>query len=1105
MQSTAQTIGSVLFSLALAVPLAAQGDSPDEGLISYWSFDGTTQDSGQLFDNGTGVAGDHLTPQAGDARYVEGMVGDALAIGVEAGDAQYLDAPSTDDVDLPAIYSIECWIFPTELDADWQRLVLRWGGSLSYHFAIRNNSGFINGVSLFHGEEGGGTPNSNGGTVVVNEWQHIAGVADGTMLRVYLNGIEVDAQPYDGTIASAGEPLGLGDSATALSGIRYNGYVDELAIWDVPLTEDEILSHFEAGPDGYGLTEGCVEDLDSVSVNGPSVAVVGEAVELTAAPEGVDDGATASYAWSVEEGDASLVGANAATVTVTPNAAGALVLRVTLADGLCEDTAAATVALSVFESGGPGDSPDEGLVSYWSFDENATDESVNFTNNAGVSNDDWFPAGGVERVVPGIVGNALAIGAGDPMDPPYLTASSTEDVELAPTYTIECWIYPTDLSGPWQRLLLRWGATQSYHFAIRNNTGLVNAVSLFHTQSDLTILNTDGGTVVANEWQHIAGVADGDTLRVYLNGLEVHSVPYDGTIQQGTGEGLGLGDSATSPSNIQYNGLVDELAIWNLPLTPEEILSHYEAGPAGYGLSQGCVEDRDAVTIAGDATGQVGEDVELTATLEGVDAGGTATYAWELVGGNATLSGDDQSTATVSPQGTGVITVRVSAGDGVCGDIATAEHTITVFSDQPGVSPDEGLVSFWSFDVDGADEAADFPNHVGEAQDDWVATDGLVRLAPGLRGDAVAIGVEAGDATWLDAMDSPDVDLPATYTIETWVYPTDLTGPWQRLVLRWPPDAFSYHFAIRNEAGFTNAVSLFHQQTDGALPNANGGTVVLEEWQHIAGVADGTMLRVYLNGVEVDAVPYDGTINNGTGQGLGLGEAFGGPASGIRYNGLVDELAIWNVPLTPAEIESHFLAGPLGYGLDSSCEEDADAVTIEGPSQAGFDQDVVLTAQFAGIDAGATATYDWSLVSGVVGFTDNEDGTVTLRCVEPGEVVVRVQVGDGVCLDTASAEHTLTCADGGDAPFRRGDTNDSGDFNLTDGVFLLNFLFLGGPEPSCMDAADANDDGALNITTGVFIFNWLFLGGPSPTAPGTEACGMDPTPDDFGCAGYSNC
>ena len=89
--------------------------------------------------------------------------------------------------------------------------------------------------------------------------------------------------------------------------------------------------------------------------------------------------------------------------------------------------------------------------------------------------------------------------------------------------------------------------------------------------------------------------------------------------------------------------------------------------------------------------------------------------------------------------------------------------------------------------------------------------------------------------------------------------------------------------------------------------------------------------------------------------------------------------------------------------------------------------------------------------------------------------------------------------------FRRGDSNASGDLNITDGVFVLNYLFLGGPEPPCQDSADANDDNQLNIPDGVFILNDLFLGGTTPPAPGPDACGPDPSADELPLCNYTTC
>lgn len=95
------------------------------------------------------------------------------------------------------------------------------------------------------------------------------------------------------------------------------------------------------------------------------------------------------------------------------------------------------------------------------------------------------------------------------------------------------------------------------------------------------------------------------------------------------------------------------------------------------------------------------------------------------------------------------------------------------------------------------------------------------------------------------------------------------------------------------------------------------------------------------------------------------------------------------------------------------------------------------------------------------------------------------------------------------ASFHRGDADDNGSVNLTDGVFILNHLFLGGPIPPCMEAANANDDEVLNLTDGVYILNYLFLGGPPPAVPGPAEmpCGRDPPGSDsnLGCDEYTNC
>jgi hypothetical protein len=90
------------------------------------------------------------------------------------------------------------------------------------------------------------------------------------------------------------------------------------------------------------------------------------------------------------------------------------------------------------------------------------------------------------------------------------------------------------------------------------------------------------------------------------------------------------------------------------------------------------------------------------------------------------------------------------------------------------------------------------------------------------------------------------------------------------------------------------------------------------------------------------------------------------------------------------------------------------------------------------------------------------------------------------------------------ADFIRGDTNASGARDLSDGIALFNFLFVGGAEPPCADAADADDSGGLDLTDGIFLLNFLFSGG-SPPPPPLDGCGPDPTADGLDCAASEPC
>jgi uncharacterized protein (TIGR02145 family) len=61
-----------------------------------------------------------------------------------------------------------------------------------------------------------------------------------------------------------------------------------------------------------------------------------------------------------------------------------------------------------------------------------------------------------------------------------------------------------------------------------------------------------------------------------------------------------------------------------------------------------------------------------------------------------------------------------------------------------------------------------------------------------------------------------------------------------------------------------------------------------------------------------------------------------------------------------------------------------------------------------------------------------------------------------------------------------GDANSDANVNVSDAVFIINYVFLGSAAPDPLCSGDANNDGAVNVSDAVFIINYVFVGGDAP-------------------------
>jgi hypothetical protein len=225
--------------------------------------------------------------------------------------------------------------------------------------------------------------------------------------------------------------------------------------------------------------------------------------------------------------------------------------------------------------------PPDGLVGWWPGNGNAQDM---------VTRSYGLPKGGIS-FEPGKVGQAFRFnGIDSSVDIPQ-----TASLNLNKQVSIEFWMKPAEentmdnccqglvgtdhylveVAGGWDN-----NNIAGVHFAINSNN--------FYTHTSdkpNRALKVEPG-----QWTFVVGTYDGNSLRLYINGHEEVQVNHRGDIMPMSSEGflsIGSEDGRTRtacpdcPGNRYFEGLIDEVSIYDRALTNAEIQSIYSAGEAG--------------------------------------------------------------------------------------------------------------------------------------------------------------------------------------------------------------------------------------------------------------------------------------------------------------------------------------------------------------------------------------------------------------------------------------------------------------------------------------------------------------------------------------------
>ena len=115
-------------------------------------------------------------------------------------------------------------------------------------------------------------------------------------------------------------------------------------------------------------------------------------------------------------------------------------------------------------------------------------------------------------------------------------------------------------------------------------------------------------------WHHIVGVREGNTARLYYDGSEVKTEDISGIGSVSNSQPLLIGGEYSPGArgrDQHFNGVIDEVAIYNRALSPEEIKAHYLAKRAGGSTKDSTPDLIDSVSTRIDALKRSNIDTSL--------------------------------------------------------------------------------------------------------------------------------------------------------------------------------------------------------------------------------------------------------------------------------------------------------------------------------------------------------------------------------------------------------------------------------------------------------------------------------------------------------------
>jgi hypothetical protein len=263
------------------------------GLVARWNFDNEDFSDSVGSYNGEGMGtdpiafGDGPTAEFGKALTLDG-IDQFVEITSDGGDLGFTGGSM----------SVSTWFRANDFDKSWQALIADGEGN-RWRLHRRGGEGGFAWV-------GGNGDTPVGADVSIGEWHHVVGVADASGLefgsRLYLDGEIYATNDTPADLGTNDFNVMIGENPDA-RGRTWNGDIDDVAMWNRVLTQDEVkalgagplqtggvtLPHYDSGAFTGNFVHG--RDGDYIvfkDISGTSFVLEGQPVELRAPINGID-------------------------------------------------------------------------------------------------------------------------------------------------------------------------------------------------------------------------------------------------------------------------------------------------------------------------------------------------------------------------------------------------------------------------------------------------------------------------------------------------------------------------------------------------------------------------------------------------------------------------------------------------------------------------------------------------------------------------------------------------------------------------------------------------------------------------------------------------